>query len=113
MINLDLWKKRKKELNLTFQDLAELSKIPKRTLEDIFAQRTPSPRIDTVQKIERALGITSWSEEEYKQGITPYAVRNLTVEEDEMLELYRELGDKKGQKAQTIVRKLIEEMLAN
>ena len=31
MINLDLWKKRKKELNLTFQDLAELSKIPKRT----------------------------------------------------------------------------------
>lgn len=37
--------------------LSELSGIPIQTLRKIFAGYTPNPRIDTVQSIEKALGI--------------------------------------------------------
>lgn len=57
MLNLELWKTIKKEKRLTFERLAELSRVPKRTLEDIFAGRTVDPRHDTVRAIERALDI--------------------------------------------------------
>ena len=48
---------RKKELKLTNEDIANLSGIPKRTVEDIFRGKTEHPRIDTMQAIERALGL--------------------------------------------------------
>ena len=56
-MNVQYWKALKKEQKLTFDALSEKSKIPKRTLEDIFSGRTPNPRTDTVEAIERALGI--------------------------------------------------------
>lgn len=40
-MDLELWKKLKKEQKLTFDKLSELSNIPKRTLEDIIP---PLPR---------------------------------------------------------------------
>ena len=56
-INLTEMKSRKKIMGLTFQDISERSGVPKRTIEDIFAQRTVSPRIDTIEAIEEALQI--------------------------------------------------------
>ena len=56
-MDINLWKARKKELNLTFDDLSELSKVPRRTVISIFSGNTPYPRIDTVQAIEKALGL--------------------------------------------------------
>lgn len=56
-MDLEKWKKMKKEKKLTFDALAEKSNIPKRTLEDIFSGRTVEPRITTVEAIERALGL--------------------------------------------------------
>lgn len=56
-MNVDYWKALKKEKKLTFDAISKKSKIPKRTLEDIFSGRTPNPRTDTVEAIERALGI--------------------------------------------------------
>lgn len=57
--NMDLiaLRARKKELKLTNEDIANLSGIPKRTVEDIFRGKTEHPRIDTMQAIERALGL--------------------------------------------------------
>lgn len=60
-MDLELWKRLKKEQHLTFDELSERSKIPKRTLEDIFAGRTTDPRTTTVEAIERALGINEKS----------------------------------------------------
>lgn len=60
-MDLELWKRLKKEQRLTFDELSERSKIPKRTLEDIFAGRTTDPRTTTVEAIERALGINEKS----------------------------------------------------
>lgn len=56
-MDLEKWKRIKKEKKLTFDALAEKSNIPKRTLEDIFSGRTVEPRITTVEAIERALGL--------------------------------------------------------
>lgn len=50
-------KERKKELNLSYDELAEKSGIPKTTLTNILLGRTLNPRTDTVEAIERALGI--------------------------------------------------------
>ncbi|MCD8309223.1 MAG: helix-turn-helix transcriptional regulator, partial [Clostridia bacterium] len=57
MTNIELWKQRKKELKLSYDELSKLSGIPKTTLTNIFLGTTPNPRFDTVQAIERALGI--------------------------------------------------------
>lgn len=46
-----------KEHKITYDDLSEKAKIPIGTLKSIFSGRTPNPRIDTMQAIEKALGI--------------------------------------------------------
>lgn len=56
-MDLQLWKKKRKELKLNYEDLAKLANVSKRTIEDIFRGYTTSPRIDTVEAIEKALGI--------------------------------------------------------
>lgn len=58
-MDIELYKKIKKEKKLTMNDIAERAGISKRTIEDIFAGRARYPRIDTVQAIEKALGISS------------------------------------------------------
>ena len=79
-MNVEYWKTLKKEQKLTFDALSEKSKIPKRTLEDIFSGRTPNPRTDTVEAIERALGINEKSspaeQESLKipEALKPYQV---------------------------------------
>lgn len=60
-MDLELWKKRRKELGLRYEDLAEKSGVSKRSIEDIFRGYTTTPRIDTVEAIERALGINEKS----------------------------------------------------
>lgn len=66
-MNLELWKKKRKELKLKYEDLANLAHVSKRTIEDIFRGYTTSPRIDTVEAIEKALGIDrNFNEEELR-----------------------------------------------
>ena len=60
-INLEEWKKRKKELHLTFDDLAKITQISRRTICSLFANETDNPRIDTVEAIETALGLNEKS----------------------------------------------------
>ena len=57
VINIDLWKKRRKELGLKYEDLAEAAKVSLNTVKNIFRGYTECPRIDTVQAIEQALGL--------------------------------------------------------
>lgn len=57
MINLELWKQRKKELKLSYYDIAEKTGISISTIKDIFRGATLAPRIDTVAAIECALGL--------------------------------------------------------
>ena len=67
---LELWKEQKRKLKLKYDDIAALSNIPKGTIQNIFAGYIDNPRIDTVQAIERALGLSEWSAEEKAPPVT-------------------------------------------
>lgn len=58
-MNIELLRQRKKELKMTFDEMSEKSGIPKRTLEAIFVGKTKTPRIDTIEAIEKALGLNN------------------------------------------------------
>lgn len=69
-MDLDLWKKRYKELHFkNYEELAEKAGVSKRTIEDVFRGYTTSPRIDTVERIERALGINEKSPPVQQEGL--------------------------------------------
>lgn len=54
-------KKYLKEHKITYKMLAEMSGVPESTLKNIFGGFTPNPRMDTIEAIERALGINEKS----------------------------------------------------
>lgn len=69
-----------KSNNITYEELAKQSDIPIGTLKSIFSGRTPNPRMDTMQAIEKALGFTS-----------PTSVTQYTEKENDLVRLYRAL----------------------
>ena len=58
-MDIQQWKRRKKELHLTHDQLAEKSGISRRTIAGIFSgdPTYQSPTLNTVEAIERALGL--------------------------------------------------------
>ena len=82
-MDLERLRKRRKELGLTYDDIVELSGISKRTVCSVFAEDA-NPRLDTVQAIERALGLDNEKtseelSEEEKQLVS--LISQLTEEE--------------------------------
>ena len=57
-MNIDLLKKRKRELGLTNQQLSDLSGISLSTINKIFNGTTKSPRLDTLHALASVLGMT-------------------------------------------------------
>lgn len=59
-MNIQKWKQRKKELGWTHDELAEKSGVSRRTIAGIFSgdPRYESPTYNTIQAIERALGLS-------------------------------------------------------
>lgn len=57
-MDLTTWKEAKKRLGLTIAEIAKRAGIPQGTVQNIFAGYVPTPRIDTVQAIERALELS-------------------------------------------------------
>ncbi len=72
----------KNQKRLTNKDIAKLSQIPIRTIEDIFRGKTKNPRNDTLRAIEKALEI---KQEQNTNDI------ELNEEETELINLYRQL----------------------
>ncbi len=102
MINVELWEERKKKLGYTFDELSEKSGIPKRTILGVFRKEVTTPRIDTVQAIEKALGLNTpsleWTDEDKAAGVTftsPY--NNLSKEEVKWFELRSLIIEKQGE----------------
>lgn len=111
MINLSLWKNKKKELGYTFDELSNISGIPKKTLTNIFSGHTPTPRVDTVQAIEKALEISSLSSEEINAGAVDSVSIDLSAEELELIHNFRAIGDISGKGGQEMILRIIESML--
>ncbi len=70
-----------KERRITYAKLAEMSGVPIQTLQKIFSGLTQNPRIDTMQAIERALGLNEKVYEWY----------TLTSQENELVTEFRKL----------------------
>lgn len=69
MDKLELWRSRKKELGLTNKQIAEKANLPLRTVEQIMCGTVKSPRLDSVEAIERALGINEKSPPATQEGV--------------------------------------------
>ena len=68
-MNLELWKKIKKEKKLTIEQIAKAANLPKGSVQNIFCGYVPNPRSDTVEAIERALGINEKSPPATQEGV--------------------------------------------
>lgn len=79
-MDIELYKRRKKELYFTFDELAKRSGVSRRALTQIFSNpESSNPTTATIQKIERALGI-GWTSDEMTQGVSPEFLEKLAEE---------------------------------
>lgn len=81
-----------KEKKITQLELSNLSGIPLQTLKCIFTGRTPNPRIDTVEAIEKALGLKS----EQPQEVSPKV--------KELVNLLMQFDDKALEDALSVIK---------
>ena len=114
-MNINEWKKKKKELKLTHDALAEKSGISRRTIAGIFSgdPQYSSPTLNTIEAIEKALGISDesgWIKEDRESGISEQNKASVTPDELELLELYNTIGHKFGKERQATVIKLLTAM---
>lgn len=93
-----------KQNKITYQMLSDKSGIPVGTLKNIFAGYVPHPRIDTVQAIEKALGISDdlWTDEDYKSGVSMTKKLAVTPQEEDVLLALRNACSVCGDKAYKI-----------
>lgn len=97
-MNIEPLKKAKKDQKMTYEQLSEKSGVPLSTIYDLFRGVTAAPRIDTVQAIERALGLSStFTEEDYANGVTDKARIEVNTRQYEWLELGDEVIRVKGE----------------
>lgn len=94
-MNLELWKKRKKELGLTHDALALKSGVSRRTIAGIFSgnEKYASPTLNTTQAIEDALGLSKpleWTDEDKASGVGQHPTY-LSERETNWLELGSEV----------------------
>ena len=98
-MDLEIWKKQKKALHLTYEELAKRAKLPKGSIQNIFAGYVPTPRIDTVEAIEEALELRTkheWTNEEKAAGIGRRAIY-LSEDEFDWIELRSEIIEAQGE----------------
>ena len=70
-MNIELLKKAKKEKKLSYDELAKQTGLSRRAICSLFSGETENPRIDTMQAIERVLGLApAFTEEERALGLS-------------------------------------------
>lgn len=104
-MNIDLWKKRRKELRLTYDELSKLSGISKRTITGIFGGDPTrcSPTYNTIVSIEKALGINGLTAEEYEQGLRLTKNVQITADQEDILDKYKEVEERFGENGKKLV----------
>ena len=112
-MTIEQLKARKKELKMTFDQLSKKSGIAKRTLEDVFLGQTKNPRIDTMQAIEEALGLSTpplqWTEEEEALGVGNHPTY-LSEKEWRILNAFNDLERSRGEAFADKMIKMIEDI---
>ena len=103
-MNIELWKKRKKELKLTYDKLAEISGISRRTIAGIFGgdSNYQSPTFNTVQAIEKALGL---------DGVTTAETPSRNTVEERLLTAFNKLVPAMQVYALEMIEKLVQSQI--
>lgn len=86
----------RKRQGMSVAELAQKANLPQGTIEKVLFGIVKHPRIDTMQAIERALGLTEWTAEEKALGVDDHEVK-LSPEEWEWLELRSQILEVGGQ----------------
>lgn len=98
-MDVSLLNEERKRQKLSIAELASKANLPKGTVEKVLFGVVQNPRIDTMEAIEKALGISSrseWSEEERAHGVGKHQVF-LSEEDWQWLELRNDILQIKGQ----------------
>lgn len=106
-------KKAKNDLGLTFEELSIKCGVPIQTLHNIFRGHTKNPRIDTMQAIEEALGLSKpleWTEDDIEAGVGRHPTY-LSEEEYEWLELRSEVIRTQGEDYLRTLKIMIEAVI--
>lgn len=107
-----LYKKILKQKKMTYEDLSKLSGLSLSCIRKIMSGAAQYPRIDTIEAIESALGLSSdITPEERAAGVTDTKKVSITPIEDDMLYVFREVGKKRGEAAQRAIVEMVEKML--
>lgn len=80
----------RKRQGLSVAELAKKANLPQGTVEKVLFGIVKNPRIDTMQAIERALGLSEWSAEEKAEGVGNHPTY-LNEGETEWIELRSEI----------------------
>ncbi len=76
---------------ITQKDLSQMANIPLQTIRKIFAGYTSHPRIDTMQAIEKALGLNS-AQSYANDGLKPESTaKSLSEKETRLLDAFNGL----------------------
>lgn len=92
-MDLELWKKIKKEKKLTYDDIALKSGVSRRTIIRIFSDMNSNPTNFNIEAIEKALGI---KEEQ--------ASNTLSSKEKEIVNLLMQLDDTQLNDALSVIK---------
>lgn len=100
----------RKRQNLSVAELAKKAQLPKGTIEKVLFGIVKNPRIDTMQAIERALGLSPsiFSEEDYSKGVTDEANIRVNTREYKWHELGVEVFETKGEEYYNTLVQMIE-----
>ncbi len=84
ILNLEMLKTAKEKLNYSYDQISELSNVPRRTVVSIFTGQTKTPRIDTLFAIKKALKLETTSCKE----------KFLNNTEETFIDLFNQLSQK-------------------
>ena len=93
---------------ITYEQLSERSGRPLNTLKNIFSERTRHPRIDTVQAIERALGLApTFTDEERALELSENHLIALSDDDRELINLFAEAEEKLGKNYTNAIKQMV------
>ena len=111
-MNVEVYKAKLKEEKMTYEDLANKTGLSLGCIKRIMAGIARYPRIDTIEAIEKALGISNaLTPEEQATGASTTKKICISPIEDEMLYVFREVGKTRGEPAQRAIIEMVEKML--
>ena len=114
-MNLEFYQLRRKELKLTYDDIANISGVGRRTIAGFFSgdPKYQNPSVTTLEAIKRALQLDDGTEAEKRaaeavERVAMHTVVELKAEKERRGLTYDEIADRAGLPRSTVTNALLE-----